>query len=371
MRGPGQGTTARQTVGVLCRVMLRIPYRWNLLRAAFRRETVRRMDNRSWFGFSTRRSGAGDLRTLAQRLVETVGLGGLGLSEPFRASPLDFQGCATMRVHPIRANRSVTRRHPFMKNDTQTIIINFGDDATTWFREISAAVQAGPRAINVQFVGGACPPAFETVSLRNMLLQIPGHIKLTTTAACSLPPLTCAAWLVGDERRIARDAVVWIPESPANLMDNVSDSSSQGQTEVHESEPVDDDAEEPTPFDEPSRRPRNTLSRRGYTMGEARLKADLRTLAHAVNEWFPSWEFIGSSLSVGDLLEWDVIRPEWVFGGRAPRTRALPPPAAKATMRTTKKAQAKALETEPTQADAGQIPNTEAGERSPGSRGKQ
>ena len=82
MRGPGQGTTARQTVSMLCRFMLRIPYRWSLLSAAFRRETVRRMDNRSWFGFSTRRSGAGDLRTLAQRLVETVGLGALACLSP-------------------------------------------------------------------------------------------------------------------------------------------------------------------------------------------------------------------------------------------------------------------------------------------------
>jgi hypothetical protein len=256
-----------------------------------------------------------------------------------------------------------------MKTHTHTIIINFGDDATTWFREISAAVQAGPRAINVQFVGGACPPAFETISLRNMLLQIPGHIKLTTTAACSLPPLTCAAWLVGDERHIARDAVVWIPEIPDNLMNHVPNSPNQNVVEVKEIDPEDDDTEENVPFGEPPRRTRNTLSRRGYTMGEARIKADLRTLCDAVNEWFPSWEFIGSSLSVEDLLEWDVIRPEWVFGGRSPRTRALPVAAAKTAGCGAKKPHTKALETAPSKTNTDPLPSTEGGEKGPGTRG--
>ncbi len=256
-----------------------------------------------------------------------------------------------------------------MKKNTQTIIINFGDDATTWFREISEAVQTGPRAINVQFVGGACPPAFETISLRNMLLQVPGHIKLTTTAACSLPPLTCAAWLVGDERHIARDAVVWIPEIPANLMNNVPGSSNQNPVEVNENELEDGDAEENVPFGEPPGRPRNTLSRSGYILGDARLKADLRTLCGAVNEWFPSWEFSGSSLSVEDLVEWDVIRPEWVFGGRSPRTRTLPVAATKAAGRSTKKPRSKALGTTPSTTDTAPVPSTEAGERSPGTRG--
>jgi hypothetical protein len=256
-----------------------------------------------------------------------------------------------------------------MKTHTETIIINFGDDATTWFREISAAVQAGPRAINVQFVGGACPPAFETVSLRNMLLQIPGHIKLTTTAACSLPPLTCAAWMVGDERHIARDAVVWIPQIPADLMNGVPGSSNQNACELQENEIEDEDAEGITPFDEPLRRPRNALSRSGYTMGGERIKSDLRTLCDAVNEWFPSWEFIGSSLSVEDLLDWEVIRPEWVFGGRSPRTRTLPVAGAKAARRTAKKPDSKALDTTLTKTDSDPLPSTEAGERSPGTRG--
>jgi hypothetical protein len=249
-----------------------------------------------------------------------------------------------------------------MKTPPQTIIINFGDDATTWFREISAAVQAGPRSINVQFVGGACPPAYETISLRNMLLQIPGHIKLTTTAACSLPPLTCAAWLVGDERHIARDALVWIPEIPASLLNNGSRSSNQSPGDVHDDETEEDEAEEAGPLGEPSGRPRNGISRRGYTMGGARLKADLRTLADAVNEWFPSWEFTGSSLSVEDLLDWEVIRPEWVFGGRSPRTRALAVVAARGKGRSTKKQLSEAIEETPQRTDPAPLPGKEAGE---------
>jgi hypothetical protein len=100
-------------------------------------------------------------------------------------------------------------------------------------------------------------------------------------------------------------------------------------------------------------------------MGNARVKADLRTLCDAVNEWFPSWEFIGASLSVEDLLEWEVIRPEWVFGGRSPRTRALPVAAAKIQGRAAQKRHSKALETAPTKTNADPLPSTEGGEKGP------
>jgi hypothetical protein len=255
-----------------------------------------------------------------------------------------------------------------MKTHTRTIIINFGDDATTWFREISAAVQTAPGAINVQFVGGACPPAFETISLRNMLLQIPGHIKLTTTAACSLPPLTCAAWLVGDERQIARDAVVWIPKIPISLMKDVSHSCDPHSSKADGCEFEESEDEEETSTDEPSRPSRSGFSRRGYIMGAERLKTDFRTLCNAINEWFPSWEFSGSSLSVEDLVEWNVIRPEWVFGGRASRTRTPPVAAAKTARRTARKPHSKELETTPAKTDADPLPSAEAGERRPGNR---
>ena len=77
-----------------------------------------------------------------------------------------------------------------MSTDTQTVIVNFGDDATTWFREIAVAIETNPREINVQLVGGACPPTFETVSLRNMLLQVPAtqrvvvHLRARSAGTC-------------------------------------------------------------------------------------------------------------------------------------------------------------------------------------------
>jgi hypothetical protein len=262
-----------------------------------------------------------------------------------------------------------------MKTPTPTIIINFGDDATTWFREISEAVQEGPEAIHVQLVGGACPPAYETISLRNMLLQIPADIKLTTTAACSLPPLTCAAWLVGDERRIAQDAVVWIPKMPAYLMGDPSRVPEQDQ-ENQRTEENDDAAEdeEEAPFGGPVRRPQNGISRRGYTMGSERLKADIRILASAVNEWFPTWEFNGSCLTVQDLLEWNVIQPEWVFGGRSPRTRARPATPTKPKVRRAKKTVSKPAEAEAkveSPPETLPLPNPETGGRPPGVQSSQ
>ena len=114
---------------------------------------------------------------------------------------------------------------PRLKNNTQEtavgsrqLVINFQDDATQWFQNLTAAVAATPQEIEVQFVGGWVAPPYEIIALRNALLGIPRSIRLVTTALVSLPPLTCAAWLVGDVRRIARDAVVWIPELPDNIL---------------------------------------------------------------------------------------------------------------------------------------------------------
>jgi hypothetical protein len=208
-----------------------------------------------------------------------------------------------------------------MSTDTQTVIVNFGDDATTWFREIAAAIETNPREINVQLVGGACPPTFETVSLRNMLLQVPSHINLVTTAACSLPPLTCAAWLVGDERHIARDAVVWIPEAPEYLMRGTSGASHLGNDGDSGSENDGESEADGNQRNGHSTGPRRSPSKRGFTMAAPRFEDDVRLLFEAINEWFPSWEFSGSCLKVDDLIEWNVVLPQWTFGGRSRRTR--------------------------------------------------
>ena len=45
-----------------------------------------------------------------------------------------------------------------------------------------------------------------------------------------------------------------------------------------------------------------------------RRETDLRILADITNEWFPSWEFAGKSLRFHDLLEWGVVKPEWLIG---------------------------------------------------------
>jgi hypothetical protein len=144
--------------------------------------------------------------------------------------------------------------------------------------------------------------------------------------------MTCAAWLVGDERRIAKDAVVWIPELPDDILRHglrrphrvssegvVKKAASTGEAvAVDEEDPDDEDdaeeAEDPVPFGRPKSR-----------LGRQRCERDLRTLADACNEWFPCFEFSGSCLTFDDLVVWDVVKPEWCFGGRGVRNRPEAP----------------------------------------------
>jgi hypothetical protein len=199
------------------------------------------------------------------------------------------------------------------------LVINFGDDATLWFREIAAVIQANPPEIHVQFIGGSSLPPFEIIALRNALLEIPSHIKLVTTAISALPPFACAAWLVGDERRIARDALVWIPKLPEELLRNglsgstpfwnptESEEDAEGE---EESDPLQPLLFQSSPHERPSRRKTSP-----------RMEMDLRVLANAINEWFPTWEFNGKYLDFDDLVDWEVVKPEWGFGGKNVRTR--------------------------------------------------
>ena len=224
---------------------------------------------------------------------------------------------------------------PRLKNNThetavgsRQLVINFQDDATQWFQNLTAAVAARPQEIEVQFVGGCVAPPYEIIALRNALLGIPRSIRLVTTALVSLPPLTCAAWLVGDVRRIARDAVVWIPELPDNILRHGlrcrHRSSNEGVIKRAASEggsfSVDEDdlkegdgAENVVPFG------------RRRSVERERCERDLRTLADAINEWFPCFEFRGTYLTFDDLIAWDVVKPEWCFGGRGVRNRPEDP----------------------------------------------
>jgi hypothetical protein len=51
----------------------------------------------------------------------------------------------------------------------------------------------------------------------------------------------------------------------------------------------------------------------------------LRQLADCINEWFPCFEFRGGCLTYDDLVVWDVVKPEWCFGGRGVRNRPEAP----------------------------------------------
>lgn len=220
------------------------------------------------------------------------------------------------------------------------VIINFGDDSTTWYQQVAAAIHAQPPEIRVQFVGGNVVAPYDIVSLRNCLLEIPAHIRLVTTAAASLPPFACAAWMTGDERRIARDAVVWIPNLPEQLLRSGSKGPHGCLQKQQEDEDIQDDGfdDDDIPFGAPpvweSRNHRNE----SQNMGTARMEADIRILADIVNAWFPTWEYAGKFLRFDDLLEWGVVRPEWGFGGTRSRqtlpAKVVRPPQAPASAET-------------------------------------
>jgi hypothetical protein len=199
------------------------------------------------------------------------------------------------------------------------LVINFGDEPTQWFREIAAAVQADPCEISVQFVGGHVPMPHDIISLRNALLGIPSSIRLVTTAQTSLPPLTCAVWLVGDERRIARDSVVWLPDLPEEILRGGAESglpALENESRGAEGCETDEDPEMADWDDDEEQ-----VIGPSTFCGRQRMERDLRALADVINEWFPSWEFKGACLSFDDLVAWDVVKPEWGFGGRGTRTR--------------------------------------------------
>jgi len=202
---------------------------------------------------------------------------------------------------------------------TRLITVSFADDAAEWLREINEAVQANPKEIRVQFIGASIAPPFEIIALRNALLQIPEEIRLVTIATCSLPPFGCAAWLVGDERQIARDAVVWIPKLPECLLREGQKGSESRLLKEGEEDSDDESEDDEDPEAEP-----NDQRLRSMVISsnkKSRVDFDLRALADVLNEWFPSWEFSGSYLDFNDLLAWEVVRPEWGFGGRGTRTR--------------------------------------------------
>jgi len=240
-----------------------------------------------------------------------------GHAQPFRSK---------QAIHQYSPMNQKTQNHPHKNTDIQIVVVDLAEKATTWFRDIREAVQTSPAEIHIHLLGGVCAPLFEIISLRNALLLIPKHIKLVTVAACSLPPLACAAWLAGDERHIAQDAVVWIPNVPEHLMKGPtktchSDSWVESENES-ESDEEDDSDEQTTNRISPSGFLLK-VTKSGFSLGHRRRDRDIQTLCGVINEWLPCWEFKGSCLNVTDLIEWNVVQPEWVFGGQSARTRHL------------------------------------------------
>ena len=205
------------------------------------------------------------------------------------------------------------------------VIINFSDDSSEWYKQIAAAIHAAPPEIRVQFCGGSEVVAFDLICLRNCLLDIPDSIRLVTVAMGSLPAFACVPWLVGEERHIAREARLWIPDLPEALLRHGTRGRHFKPVLV---EPTEADSEEQqldelfgiTPRAEASQRTRRRSS-------NLRRETDMRILADMANEWFPSWEFAGKCLCFDHLLEWGVVKAEWAIGGsRATVRRAMPSP---------------------------------------------
>ena len=203
------------------------------------------------------------------------------------------------------------------------VIINFSDDSSEWYKQIATAIHAAPPEIRVQFCGGSEVVAFDLICLRNCLLDIPTSIRLVTVAMGSLPAFACVPWLVGEERHIAREARVWIPELPEELLRHGTKGRRSKPVPMPptESESEEEELDELfgiTPTQEASAKTRRRLA-------NPRKETDMRILADMANEWFPSWEFAGQSLRFDDLLEWGVVKPEWAIGSsRATVRRTVP-----------------------------------------------
>jgi hypothetical protein len=209
------------------------------------------------------------------------------------------------------------------------VIINFSDDSSEWYKHIATAIHAGPPEIRVQFYGGCEVAPFDLICLRNCLLDVPESIRLVTVAMGSLPAFACVPWLAGEERHIAGEARVWIPDLPEPLL--------RHGTKARHSKPIQfvptaaeaAEAEAEAEVDEifGVTAPSETSPKTQRRSAHLRRETDLRILADITNEWFPSWEFAGKSLRFHDLLEWGVVKPEWVIGSTRSgvrRTTAVP-----------------------------------------------
>jgi hypothetical protein len=224
-----------------------------------------------------------------------------------------------------------------------SILINLSDGPSSeiWVRKIHETIKPEIHSIDIVFVaGGSKIETSALLSLRNALLRIPDRILVRTIATTCLSPFSCVAWLVGDERWIADDARLWIPQLPEPILRGLRrapsnpdpDSNSRSDLtrlpEAPESESAEDDADEgletflqmatgSAPSFGDSHRTESEEQECGCR--KCRQALQLRTLASIVNEWFPSWEYAGAGLDANTLIELRVTRPEWVFGAKTSR----------------------------------------------------
>jgi hypothetical protein len=220
-----------------------------------------------------------------------------------------------------------------------SIQINLSDGPACeiWIKKISEALRPETRVLDVLFLsGGSKIEPSALIALRNALLRIPDAVFVRTVAMSSLSPFACVAWLVGDERWIAADARVWIPQLPEPILRGHPTGAAHNPELTRVPEPTGDgnEAEESSDDSDEVERMINHLSGSATGLGEShradieetecgcrrcRQATELRTLSSAVNAWFPSWEYAGVGLDVADLVDLRIISPEWIFGGNTTR----------------------------------------------------
>jgi hypothetical protein len=211
---------------------------------------------------------------------------------------------------------------PASKHAAVYLNLNDAPYSELWIRCITQSVTPQTELLEVHFIGGG--PLIDPsslLSLHNTLTQVPESVRVRTIATCSLSPFSCVAWLAGDERWIARNARVWIPDLDENIL------------RAFQKTP-DEYPEPPAPPDWVSRKKEDSepdrhecvreLFHEACSCNRCRLDTELCTVAGIINEWFPCWEFAGRSLSATDLLELGVIRADWIFGGPRHGRKSLP-----------------------------------------------
>lgn len=252
------------------------------------------------------------------------------------------RNCFCPRFAP-RISRMKKPSHSPSKTSTVLINLSDGPACEIWIRKVAEALSPETRILEVLFVsGGQKIEPSALLSLRNALLRIPDTVFVRTVAMSSLSPFACVAWLIGDERWIAADARVWIPQLPEPILrghpsTGPGETQNPGLTRLPEPSDSENDANSASedmqefekmldqltgdcgPFSD-SHRP--DLEETDCGCRQCRQATELRTLSSTVNDWFPSWEYAGVGLDVADLVELRVIRSEWVFGGKTARRSA-------------------------------------------------